>query len=565
MVNCCRLLCIIKFKKMKRIYKTLILALGLMQGVAQSPFWTPTTYKGAFDCSAPMWTNGWTEWDPQNHVYPSPTQTITGNITTNTTWVSGQTYLLQGQIYVKNNSVLTIQPGVVILGSKAVAGSGLFITTGSKLNAVGTASAPIVFTSDQPVGSRTTGDWGGVILMGLAATNNSLGINNIEGIAPSPDTQYGGGSTPNPNDNSGNLQYIRIEYPGYVYAPNKEINGLTFGSVGAGTTIDYIQVSYSNDDSFEWFGGNVNCKHLIAYRGLDDDFDTDNGFSGYVQFILGVRDPAVADNPSVSTSEGFESDNDPTGSTATPLTKAVFSNATLIGPYRGNSAQVIAPGYRRNAHIRRNSQQKVFNSIMMDFKTGVMIDGTACENNATVGTLKYAHNVLATTAGVTPRTCETVSLSTFPITTWFASSPNDSLITTAGILVTPYNYFAPDYRPVCTNTLVNSGANFSDPAFIPGGILGVHDIAADVKVASLYPNPSNGATTLYVNNQIALTLNVNVYSVTGQLMFNAYSNHKVDAGANVLPLNTSDLASGIYFINVSYGSKTEAIKLVINK
>lgn len=552
---------------MKKIFTTLLLALSLNYGMAQA-FWTPTTYKGAFDCTAPMWTDTWTEWDPQNKVYPAPTVTITSNITSNTVWTSGNTYLLQGQIYVKAGATLTIQPGTVVLGSKAVAGSGLFICTGSKLIANGTAAQPIVFTSDQAPGSRTTGDWGGVILMGLAATNNTLGINNIEGIAPSADTQYGGGSTPNANDNSGSLQYVRIEYPGFVYAPNKEINGLTFGAVGAGTTIDYIQVSYSNDDSFEWFGGNVNCKHLVAYRGLDDDFDTDNGFSGYVQFILGVRDPAIADNPSVSTSEGFESDNDPTGSTATPITNAVFSNATMIGPYRGNSAQPIASGYRRGARLRRNTQQDIHNSIFMDYKTGVMIDGTASENNAIGLTLNFMHNLNVWTSGVTPKTCETVSLSTFPITNWYSLSGNDSTATTSTgtpFLVAPYSYFTPDYRPACSNTMATSGASFSNTAFVAGGILGVNDVERSITSSGLYPNPTSNETNLFLNSQLSFPINVQVYSVTGQIVAEPYKEYTIVAGANSLPLNTGNLSSGIYFVKLQYGSKNETIKLVINK
>ena len=133
----------------------------------------------------------------------------------------------------------------------------------------------------------------------------------------------------NPADNSGILRYVRIEYAGYAFLPDNEINGLTFGGVGSGTVIDYVQVSYANDDSFEWFGGTVNCSHLISYRTLDDDFDTDNGFSGTVQFGICLRDSAVAD---ISKSEAFESDNDANGSQLTPQTKAVFSNMTVIGP-----------------------------------------------------------------------------------------------------------------------------------------------------------------------------------------------------------------------------------------
>lgn len=125
------------------------------------------------------------------------------------------------------------------------------------------------------------------------------------------------------------MSYVRVEFAGYPFEKDKEINGITFGSVGDGTKVDHLQVSYSNDDSYEWFGGTVNCKNLIAFRGWDDDFDTDNGFSGQVQYGLSVRDARIAD---VSQSNGFESDNDASGSTAQPYTSATFSNMTFVGP-----------------------------------------------------------------------------------------------------------------------------------------------------------------------------------------------------------------------------------------
>lgn len=131
-------------------------------------------------------------------------------------------------------------------------------------------------------------------------------------IEGGPRTRHGGSD---PADNSGTLSYVRIEFAGYPFQANQEINGLTMGSVGSGTKIDHIQVSYSNDDSYEWFGGTVNCKHLIAYKGWDDDFDTDNGFCGKVQFCLSIRDSRIADT---SNSNGFESDNWKDGTNLSP-------------------------------------------------------------------------------------------------------------------------------------------------------------------------------------------------------------------------------------------------------
>ena len=126
-----------------------------------------------------------------------------------------------------------------------------------------------------------------------------------------------------------------MEFAGYPFDTDKEINGVTFGSVGSGTQVDHIQVSYSNDDSFEWFGGSVNCSNLVAFKGWDDDFDTDNGFNGTVQYCLSIRDPRIADT---SQSNGFESDNNASGAETTPFTTATFKNVTFIGPMTAKNA-----------------------------------------------------------------------------------------------------------------------------------------------------------------------------------------------------------------------------------
>ena len=451
---------------MKKIYTSALFALLSTVAVSQS-FFVQTDYRGAF-APAPtaMWTDTWTNWDPQNTNYGSSNVTVAASITNNTTWTAGNVYLLQGQIYIKNGATLTIQPGTIIMGDKSVPGSGLFITQGSKLIAQGTAAQPIVFTSNQAAGARAAGDWGGIILMGRASNNQPGGIANIEGIAPTADTQYGGGVSPDDNDDSGTLSYVRIEFPGFVYQTDKEINGLTLGAVGKATEIDHIQVSFSNDDAYEWFGGTVNAHHLVSYRNLDDDFDTDNGYSGNVQFGLVVRDPNIADNPSVSTSEAFESDNNATGTGATPITNAIFSNITVVGPLRGNVGATIATGFRRGARIRRNSSISIYNSIFMDFKTGLYLDNTnpGSEANATAGNLRYRSNIVA---GNTPgKVTEKIAASSFALTAFFASNNNDSIASTAGILVTPYDYLAPDYRPAGASPALTN-IDFADAHILP--------------------------------------------------------------------------------------------------
>ncbi|MDR2913664.1 MAG: hypothetical protein LBV74_02330 [Tannerella sp.] len=290
------------------------------------------------------------------------------------------TYTLKGWIYVASGATLTIEEGTVIKGDKQTQAA-LIVEPGGKLIAKGTASAPIVFTSNQPKGSRKPGDWGGLIVCGKAPNNQ----NNDQQIEGGPRTHHGG---TNAADNSGILSYVRVEFAGYPFQTDKEINGITFGSVGNGTQVDHIQVSYSNDDSFEWFGGAVNCKYLVAYKGWDDDFDTDNGFSGKVQFGLVVRDPKIAD---VSQSNGFESDNCADGSTVSPYTTTVFSNITFIGPagrdnfentndyinggdYNPNNGSALGK-FQAAMQIRRSSRLSCFNSIAIGYPIGLILDG----------------------------------------------------------------------------------------------------------------------------------------------------------------------------------------------
>jgi hypothetical protein len=274
--------------------------------------------------------------------------------------------------------------------------------------AKGSGNAPIVFTSNQPKGQRKPGDWGGVILCGSAPNNQ----NNDQQIEGGPRSRHGGNS---PDDNSGILSYIRIEFAGYPFQTDKEINGLTLGSVGRGTQIDHVQISYSNDDSFEWFGGTVNCRNLVTFSSWDEDFDSDNGFCGKVQFCLAVRDPKIAD---VSQSNSFESDNCADGSAVSPYTTAVFSNVTILGPATRsgfeNTSEYINGGnfnpnngaslgrFQAAFHIRRSSRLSCFNSLAAGFPIGIILDGEkgSTTQEAGKGSFKI-QNVWFTGMGIT--------------------------------------------------------------------------------------------------------------------------------------------------------------------
>lgn len=287
--------------------------------------------------------------DEDDVVIPGENITVKGTITSNTTWDAKNKYLIEGFVYVESGTTLTIEPGTIIKGDKATKAS-LIVKPGARIIAEGTNQKPIIFTSNQPKGSRNYGDWGGIILLGKAKVNKSPATIEGENIST-----FGGSDD---NDNSGILKYVRIEFAGVAFETDKEINGLTLGGVGKGTTIDYVQISYSGDDGFEWFGGNVNAKHLISYKNLDDDFDTDWGYSGLVQYGYIYRDPLVADQCTCSDSNGFESDNDAAGSEATPQTNCKFANVSIFMAEGTPDAK-----FRSAFRLRRNSALSIFNSV----------------------------------------------------------------------------------------------------------------------------------------------------------------------------------------------------------
>lgn len=309
-------------------------------------------------------------------------------------------YLLKGQVFVPTGVTLTIPEGTVIKGDKATKAV-LVVQPGGKLIANGTADKPIVFTSAQAIGERDRGDWGGIVILGNAWVNQSAKP-AIEGITPSQ--TYGNITSPatSVDENSGSLKYVRIEYAGVELTPNNETNSLTLGAVGNATTLDFVQASFGGDDGFEWFGGSVSAKHLVSLSTWDDDFDTDFGWSGNVQWALSVRNPFFADQ---SGSTAFESDNqgnaNDTPSGASGYTQGVFSNVTVFGPLdfntglgSGTSARSISGNYTRAMHIRRRTAQSLFNSVISGWSVGLTMDDQATLDNFTSGAGVLSNNVL---------------------------------------------------------------------------------------------------------------------------------------------------------------------------
>lgn len=389
--------------------------------------------------------------------WPSATATIPSTINGGTvTLTNDKVWILDGPTYVGSTGILKIQPNTLIKGkSNPTNGvtSYLVVTRGGKIEADGgSAATSIVFTSDKAANNRQPGDWGGLIVLGDAPTNQSNP--QIEGVFPTEvpsgySINYGGG---NAAHNGGIIRFVRIEFGGRNLGDGNEINGLTLGGVGAGTTLENIQVSYGLDDGFEFFGGTVNAKNLISFGNTDDDFDFDFGYIGNIQFAVALRDPSVQSFLS-SDPNGIESDNNSAGSTITPRTHPVLSNFTILG-YKGNPT-----GLLNGVRFRRASQFELRNSLIAGWNnSGAFFDGTATLNDLISGTSTFKNNaVQGAMDDINPNPLATwvgyannspLQLGTSPSPTsfvglanpFFVSNPNFGYVNPASPAASNYNY-----------------------------------------------------------------------------------------------------------------------------
>lgn len=385
------------------------------------------------------------------------TVNVISDITTNTTWTSNNVYVLYGDIFVKNGATLTIQPGTIIRGDRTTL-SRLVITTSGMIDAQGTADQPIVFTSNQPAGSRARADWAGIAILGTAPINTrDAGNNPIQKrleCGTTTDYDYGGSDAA---DNSGILRYVRIEYAGYVCGTNTELNSLTLGGVGSATQIDHVMVSYGQDDGIEIFGGTVNLDHVVSFATRDDDIDTDDGWVGKLNHALIVRIDTIADQGDVS--NAFESDNDPNGTANTPLTGGVISNVTVVGPAQYLTSN-IDPKFGWIARLRRNTSQSIFNSLFIGYKRGLRIEGTGAQANANSNALEFKSNLIAGTKETYAETAFDTAylLNAANACRIMGGNANDS-----ARLRSPYgNPLSLDFRPMMSSPAL-TGSNFSYP------------------------------------------------------------------------------------------------------
>lgn len=540
----------------------------------------------------------------QNVVVDS---TLHGEITGKVKLYNTKIYGIDGYVYVMDGAELVIEPGTIIVGDTVGQNSVLCINRGGKLIARGTPNLPIIFTSRAKAGDRVRGDWGGIVLCGKARTNHPGGESQIEGgIAdPTPGKGWFGGQ--NDDDSSGVLAYVRIEFGGIAVAPNNELNGLTFGAVGNKTEIHHVQVSHANDDSFEWFGGAVNAKYLVAYGSLDDDFDTDNGFSGKVQHVLGVRFNNVAD---VSTSQAFESDNDSKASYNQPLTSATFSNVTSIGPVQdtawtpGNGANNYNSRFGAAVQIRRNSRLNIHNSIFVGWPRGIEIAQTPTMDAAAADSFNVRNNSwygvkttwLNLAGGTAPAGMNENWISKPAYgNTIDKSTPNAAMLTNPFGNTVEFDPTAKNGSPVLsgTNYDVTANSKISDAYFDRATYRGAFDMQrwdlpwaeydpvnveykaqpavsvqegtyATAGTVVAFPNPSAEVTNVrYTLNYTGKTT-VRVVDPTGATRSAFIVGMEQAAGVYEFSLLTRDLANGIYYVHVisEHGTLTVPVSVI---
>lgn len=330
------------------------------------------------------WMNNWTNFKPKTTNYAEATNILSGTIEVNTTLFKKNIYQLVGIVYVAKNATLTIEPGTVIRGDYDTCGT-LVITKGAKIIANGLDTDPIVFTSNKQVSNRNAGDWGGLIVQGDAPINRFGSVGSLDFNLDKKYNIYGGLKE---DDNSGILKYVRIEFSGRKLNALKELNGLSLAGVGNKTVLDFIQISFSNDDSFEFYGGNVNVNNLISFRATDDDYDFTQGSQCSLNNSIAIRYPYSSD---VARSRCLEVDSydkienfNPTAK----LSKIIATNITLINNEDNDQGLV-----KEAINISNNSIFEIKNSIVSGFSQVMILDDSLVEDNSRLDQINFENTI----------------------------------------------------------------------------------------------------------------------------------------------------------------------------
>jgi hypothetical protein len=562
-------------------------------------YFNPVNFAGAFGDA--LWLDGWTFLSQAGYVEAPGSQTVTITDASlaagqSYTWTRDNIYLLDGLVYVEEGATLTIEPGTLIQGKQTPTSgdntSALIITRGAKIFANGTPTQPIIFTAegDDPTDFTdlpldATGRWGGLVLLGRASTNRAGNTGQIEGIS-STETRavYGGDAGAiDDHDNSGVLRYVSIRHGGVGLSANNEINGLTLGAVGDGTTIEFIEVLRNSDDGYEWFGGTVNTRYLVSAFNDDDGFDWDEGFRGKHQFWF------VLQAATGGADSGAEQDGGTTPEDGTPFATPMIYNATYIG--RGASTGTS----NRALRFRDNSGGFYYNSIFTDFGGGCvsvedLSSGADSQGRLDAGELGLANNVFfGFGRGNSFATCVQTEASGLPdntgaLSAYLSAQANvfadpalggisrsedgglDPRPAAGGVAYTaalrPYTdaYFNPvnfagafgKYNWISDWTFLSAAGYLNGQNSITD-VEQTSEVPTTITLAQNYPNPFNPATTIEFTLDRTQRIRLAVYDLLGREVA-VLADGVETAGSYRATFDASNLASGLYL----YQLRTES-------
>ena len=529
---------------------------------------------------------------------------VTADITSNTTWTSNNVYTLDGLIFVDSSYTLTIEPGTVIKGklqANITTGDGasaLIVRRGGKIIADGTAQNPIIFTSELDdvtnPNDLTASDrelWGGLILLGRATTNQPTTENQIEGIPNTLNARFGGNDD---NDNSGVLRYVSVRHGGFSISgvSGDEINGVTFGAVGSGTTIEHIEVFANFDDGYEFFGGTVEAKYLVAAFCGDDAFDWDMGFRGKGQFWFAVQGSDEA-------GRGGELDGGDDCETCTPYAIPMLSNVTWIGA-GASSVGVGGDGNDRALYFRDNSGGKIWNSIVTDFVASSSVvtvedlaSGEDSRSRLEAGELVLANNIWYGFSN--GNTIGSVATQDFVQTYLLANSnqivdpqlngisrttnggldprPGSGSPAASGFVAPPDAFFSNvsylgAFSPV-DGIWTQGWTAVSALGYTPFTTVNVEEeilstTPVDYNLSQNYPNPFNPSTRIVYSVVEPTQVRLTVTNILGQVVETLVDDFR-NSGTYEITFNASNLASGLYIYTLEAGSTFISKKMTLLK
>ena len=552
-------------------------------------FFTNVSYRGAFGPSD-IWIHGWTAISQFGIVAELKSEIIQvtdGDISGDVAWTSNNTYVLNGFVYVDEGETLTIEPGTVIKGKPGQAenASALIIARGGKIFANGTADKPIIFTAEAdqlngnlPLDAR--GLWGGVLILGRAGINTATGVGQIEGIPTTePRGAYGGDDD---TDNSGVFRYVSIRYGGTNIGAGNEINGLTFGAVGSGTIVEYVEVVNNDDDGFEWFGGTVNTKYLVSAFNADDAFDYDEGFRGKGQFWFVLQSDEDGNR-------GAEQDGGTTPEDGQPYAIPTIYNATYIG----SGANSVNADNDLAMIFRDNAGGKYLNSIFTDFAAnGVNVEDLASGEDSRArleaGDLVMANNIwwdFGAGSDITD-----IAPQDFVQSHLLANSNQITDPQLLSISRTDDNMLDPrpaPGSPAMQGTMMPPDDGFFSQVSYIGAFSSAHNwlkgwtylsaanvlgvermydtrIPTAVELGQNYPNPFNPSTTIRFAVPQAGHVRLAVYNMYGQLMDVLVEGMR-EAGSYDLTWTADNLPSGTYLYTLQTAGKIQTRKMVLVK